>query len=66
MGLAFALGWVMSRVLLTILFYFVLTPVGFIAKMVGKKFLDIDYKTRKESYWVIRPDNQKVDYSKMY
>jgi len=66
MGFAFALGWVMSRVLLTLLYFFVITPIGFIAKMVGKKFLDIDYKTKKESYWIIRSDDKKVDYSKMY
>jgi len=66
MGFAFALGWVMSRVLLSLLYFFVITPIGFIAKMVGKKFLDIDYKAKKESYWIIRSDDKKVDYSKMY
>jgi len=66
MGLAFALGWIMSRVLLIVLFYFVLTPVGFIAKIVGKKFLDIDYTVKKESYWIIRSSDMKTDYSKMY
>lgn len=66
MGFAFALGWVMSRVLLTLLYFFVITPIGFIAKSVGKKFLDIDYKAKKESYWIIRSDDKKVDYTKMY
>jgi len=66
MGLAFTLGWVMSRVLLTILFYFVITPIGFAAKIVGKRFLDIDYKAKRESYWVIRSDDKKADYTKMY
>ena len=66
MRLAFALGWIMSRVLLIVLFYFVLTPVGFIAKIVGKKFLDIDYTVKKESYWIIRSSDMKTDYSKMY
>ena len=66
MGLAFALGWIMSRVLLIVLFYFVLTPVGFISKIVGKKFLDIDYTVKKESYWIIRSSDMKTDYSKMY
>ena len=65
MGLAFALGWIMSRILLAIIFYLVLTPVGFIAKITGKKFLDIKFKDNKETYWVIRSDS-KVDYSKMY
>lgn len=66
MGLAFALGWVMSRVLLSVLFYLVLTPIGFIAKIVGKKFLDIDIKIKRESYWIIRSTDEKVDYTKMY
>ena len=65
MGLAFALGWVMSRVLLTLLFYLVLTPIGLFAKIVGKKFLDLKFEDNKESYWVKRNDS-RVDYSKMY
>ena len=66
MGLAFALGWLMSRVLLTILFYFVITPIGFVAKVVGKDFLDINYKIKRKSYWIIRPIDKKVDYTKMF
>jgi len=66
MGLAFTLGWLMSRILLTILFYFVITPIGLLAKLVGKDFLDINYKLKRESYWIIRPENKKADYTKMY
>ena len=66
MGLAFTLGWLMSRILLTILFYFVITPIGLLAKLVGKDFLDINYKLKRKSYWIIRPDNKKADYTKMY
>jgi len=66
MGLAFALGWLMSRVLLSILFYFVITPIGFVAKVVGKDFLDINYKIKRKSYWIIRPIDKKVDYTKMF
>ena len=66
MGLAFTLGWLMSRILLTILYYFVITPIGLLAKLVGKDFLDINYKLKRESYWIIRPENKKADYTKMY
>lgn len=66
MGLAFALGWLMSRILISILFYFVITPIGFVAKIVGKDFLDINYKMKKDSYWIIRPTDKKVDYTKMF
>jgi hypothetical protein len=65
MGLAFAIGWIVSRVLLTVLFYVGITTIGFIARLFGKKFLDIKFKDGKESYW-IKKDSTKVDYSKMY
>lgn len=66
MGLAFALGWLMSRVLLLILFYLVLTPISLIAKLVGKSFLDRNFSNKRDSYWVIRDTSKKVDYTKMY
>ena len=65
MGLALALGWIVSRLLLTILFYLGITTVGFIARIFGKKFLDTKFRDGAESYWVKREDS-KVDYSKMY
>jgi len=51
MTLALILGWFMSRVILTILFYFVLTPIGFIAKIFGKRFLSLKIDAEKKSYW---------------
>jgi hypothetical protein len=65
MGLAFALGWVVSRILLIILFYLGITTIGFIAKIFGKKFLDIKFRDNKNTYWIERGDS-KVDYTKMY
>ena len=65
MGLAFALGWIMSRVLLIILFYGVITTISFIARIFGKKFMDLKFKDGKDSYWIKKPDT-RIDYSKMY
>ena len=65
MGLAFALGWIVSRVLLILLFYLGITTIAFIAKIFGKKFLDIKFRDNKEAYWVKR-DGSKTDYSRMY
>jgi len=45
------IGWVMTRVIITILFYFVVTPISLIAKLVGKNFLDTRFKTNSSSYW---------------
>ncbi len=65
MGFAFALGWIVSRIILTILFIFVMTPIGLIAKLFGKKFLDIERKDGKNSYW-IEKEHKQIDYEKMY
>jgi multisubunit Na+/H+ antiporter MnhG subunit len=68
MGLAIVLGFVMSRVILSILFYIVLTPIGLIAKLVGKKFLDLKYDKSAQTYWDKRSNIQKkqIDYERQF
>jgi len=65
MGFAFALGWLVSRFILIILFYIVLLPIGIIAKIFGKKFLDTNFRDGKSSYWIIK-ENKKINYEKLY
>ncbi|KAF0151425.1 MAG: hypothetical protein FD143_1904 [Ignavibacteria bacterium] len=65
MGIAFFLGWIMSRVILSFLFYFILTPIGFLAKIFGKKFLDLKFKSSGESFWV-KKESKQTDYEKMF
>ncbi len=65
MGFAFALGWLVSRFIIIILFIFVLSPVGLLAKFFGKKFLDVVFRDGKESYWIPK-ENKNIDYEKMY
>lgn len=54
MILALVIGWFSSRIILTILFFFVLTPIGLIAKLVGKDFLDKKFVNLGNSYWNYR------------
>ncbi len=65
MGFAFALGWVVSRIILTILFVFILTPIGLLAKIFGKEFIDLNFNKKNNSYWIPKKDSP-VDYEKMY
>ena len=65
MGFAFALGWVISRFILILLFIVVLTPIGLLAKLFGKEFLDLKFKDGKDSYWISK-EKRKIDYEKMY
>ena len=55
MALAVLMGWVMTRVILSILFFLVLTPVSLISRTLGGKFLDIDFKKEIATYWRYRP-----------
>jgi hypothetical protein len=50
--IAFVLGWVMTRVILSILFYLVITPIGLILKLFGKRFLDLKVSQKEGSYWI--------------
>ena len=54
MSLAILIGWFVTRAILIILFYLVVTPIGILAKMFGKYFLDIKFDRNAESYWITR------------
>jgi len=45
------LGWIMTRVILAILFYLIVTPIGLIARLFGVKFLDVSWRNNVNSYW---------------
>ena len=45
------LGWIMTRMILSVLFYLVITPIGLISRLVGKQFLQLRWDKLKGSYW---------------
>lgn len=67
-GLSLILGFVMSRVILTILFYLVVTPIGLLAKLVGKKFMPLGFDKNEKTYWEKRENTikQKIDYERQF
>ncbi len=52
MTMALALGFVMTRVLLTIFFFLVLTPVALVFKVIGRDALHRKLDRDAESYWI--------------
>ena len=62
------LGWTMTRVILSLLFYFIITPIGLILKLFGKKFLELQWDKSKESYWNYRTIKhlKMEDYEKQF
>jgi hypothetical protein len=68
MALAIILGFISSRIILTVLFYIVLTPIGLIAKLTGKKFLVLKYDHSAVTYWEKSSQihKKKVDYERQF
>ena len=64
--LGFVLGWIMTRVILSLLFYLVFTPIGLVLKLTGKHLLDTSIAKNQESYWIDRPDEQEIDFTKQF
>lgn len=62
MMFAVVLGWFMTRLILSILFYVVFTFIGAGARLFGKKFLQLKMDESRRSYW-IRRKNQAFDKS---
>jgi hypothetical protein len=59
MKLAHALGWVNSRVLLTILFYGVFTPYGFLSRLTGRDPLR-RRKPSGDTHWTTRKTTRQT------
>ena len=64
MSIAVILGWFMSRVILIILFYIILTPIGIILKIFRKKFLNLKIDKSTDTYWEYRK-NEKISKSNL-
>jgi Saxitoxin biosynthesis operon protein SxtJ len=68
MSVAFVLGFVMAHVILTILFYLVIAPIGLLARLAGKDFLSLKLGREAKSYWIPRESKPKstADYERQF
>ena len=60
MGISIILGWIMTRVILSILFYLAFTSIRVIALAFNKKFLDFKIDPSAETYWEKR-EKKNID-----
>ena len=67
MGLAIIIGWIMTRIILSVLFFLVMTPIGIFSRLFGKDFLNLKVSHNK-SYWNFRNRRHEVnqDYEKQF
>ena len=69
MAFSIFIGFFMSRVVLSILFYGIMTPIGQAMKLFGKDLLDERIDRSKSSYWIKRTAEEnktKESYEKQY
>ena len=62
------LGWFMTRLILSLLFYIIFTSIGLTLRFFGKKFLELRWDKSKDSYWNFRTNEnqQKENYEKQF
>ena len=67
MTFAVIFGWVMTRLILSILFYSLITAIGFLARIFGKDFLNLKSDNR-DSFWNMRNRDRELnqDYEKQF
>jgi predicted membrane protein len=54
MGLAFVLGWFVSRIILGAIFFGIVTPIGVVMKLAGKDLLREKIDRSAATYWIPR------------
>ena len=54
MSFAHIAGFIMTRVILSILFYLVITPIGIIVRLTNKDFFNLEINEEQTSYWTYR------------
>ena len=64
---AVIIGWIMTRVILSVLFFSIITTIGIFTRLIGKDFLNLKSKSN-ESYWNIRNKEYELnqDYEKQF
>ena len=62
------LGWIMTRVILSLLFYVIFTPIGLIPRLFGKQFIELKWNKIESTYWNYRSVGviEKEKYEKQF
>ena len=68
MTLATIIGWVMTRTVLILLYYLVITPAGLAMRIFGKQSLELKWDASATSYWNHRSpgSSRTVDYERQF
>lgn len=56
MAVAFMMGWIMTQIILLIFYFAVVTPIGLLVRLSGKRLLEGWRGPNQETYWKLRED----------
>jgi len=64
---ALILGWIMTCVILALVYFLVVTPIGYLGRALGEQFLHLK-RSGQDTYWVRKtgPARQKSDYERQF
>ena len=62
------LGWFMTRVILSLLYYGTMTPISLVSRLFGKQFLELKWNKKDSTYWNYSSKNifEKEKYEKQF
>ena len=68
MALAFVLSWVMTRLILVLLYYIFFTSIGFFARLLNRDILALKFDPGASSYWIPKgtSDYNRASYEHQY
>ena len=66
MGFAFVMGNVMSRLILTMFYYLMITPMGLIMRLTGRDKLALKLDRAKASHWVAVDNTKPSNYERQF
>jgi hypothetical protein len=55
MTLVAPIGWIVSRIVLSVIFYFLFTPVAWVFRLTGRDVLGLKSRPTATTYWHTRP-----------
>lgn len=53
-AISLPIGWVVSHLIMGLLFYGVITPIGLVFRLMGRDAMDRKFEAQRESYWIPR------------
>ncbi len=68
MPLATIIGWVITKIILSLLFFLTVIPVGLLGRLFKAKFLDLKIDPVAETYWIKKKaaDFNKASYERQF